>query len=285
MNAATVCGAYTDANCTAKKQFFTDSLNISSITYTDRVELIAGLTSGLAVLILIAVVALLCYRKRRRQQSMTFKKETQAVNVPSVSLVLTPSSLSSSKHEKQTSINYNHPDSPFIIGAHALQIPRLDIPQSPVFASDVVRRSLNLQPAAIPLSSVSRSSSVKLTKYDYDSTQTIPTLTEIRRAVSVKRNSPTNSHTSSITCVGSTRSNKLLCAKPTIVHIRRHVREEDIPVEPSSTLSLHSNTSGNINFYFSPSNTQSQVSIQSSTSHSTFGDGEITVYYDPSNNK
>lgn len=105
MNAATVCGAYTDANCTAKKQFFTDSLNISSITYTDRVALIAGLTSGLAVLILIAVVALLCYRKRRRQQSMTFKKETQAVNVPSVSLVLTPSSLSSSKHEKQVQKN------------------------------------------------------------------------------------------------------------------------------------------------------------------------------------
>lgn len=163
-------------------------------------------------------------------------------------------------------MDYNHPDSPFIIGAHALQIPHLDRPESPIFASDVVRRSLNLQPASAAITvngSINRSSSVRLTKYDYNYPQMIPK--------PIKKNNTTNSHSSSFTCVGSTHSDKILSTKP--------VTDEESKKPFEQTLSIHSNRSGSINFYFCPSTSYSQLSIQS---NSTMGDGEITVIYDPS---
>lgn len=130
----------------------------------------------------------------------------------------------------------------------------------------------------------------------------IPVDTELRRAVSVKKNNSTASHTSSVTRIGSVHSDKIVCAKPMIVHIRRKEDTKKIETTPEpfsvvlsdptpsdpvpahvSTSSVHSNRSGSIQFYFCPSTEQSQVSIQSNSSaQSTLADGEITIYYNTS---
>ncbi|CEJ00163.1 hypothetical protein RMCBS344292_14229 [Rhizopus microsporus] len=285
--------------CTVKNYQHIVARDISTASHTTNIALIAGLISGLVSFTLTALlIALFVYRKRKRLRSHRPEEPPLSEILPSLS---SPSS-SGFTHEKQIPVDYSHPDSPFIISAQSLQIPHLDIPESSVLASHILRRSLNLhqtQPAfAKP---VNRSSSVKLTKYDYYP-QMIPVDTELRRAVSVKKNNSTASHTSSVTRIGSVHSDKIVCAKPMIVHIRRKEDTKKIETTPEpfsvvlsdptpsdpvpahvSTSSVHSNRSGSIQFYFCPSTEQSQVSIQSNSSaQSTLADGEITIYYNTS---
>jgi hypothetical protein len=171
---------------------------------------------------------------------------------------------------------------------------------------------------------LSRASSVKVTKYDnrpipitnrsYD-TQNITDLDDddekdyltIRRAVSVKKNNSTGSHSSSITRVGSVTSEdaKVVCAKPTMVRINTITSKEDgitrkrsirtvidQQQQPPFQVSLHDpskdDQSNRIDVYFCPPappppilHNPSQMSIQSSNSSSTIGDGEITVFWEP----
>lgn len=170
---------------------------------------------------------------------------------------------------------------------------------------------------------MSRASSVKVTKYDnrpipitkrsYDTQDTDDQDDDdekghvtIRRAVSVKKNNSTASHSSSITRVGSITSEdvKVVCAKPTMVRINTITSKEggitrkrsirtviDQQQQPPFQVSLHDpsedDQSHRIDVYFCPPappppvlHNPSQVSIQSSNSSSTIGDGEITVFWE-----
>ncbi|KAL9544055.1 hypothetical protein MBANPS3_007817 [Mucor bainieri] len=240
------------------------------------------------------------------------------------------------------SVDYDHPQSPFIIGAQSLQIPHLDTPDpSSPSSATLIRRSLNIQPTIITDNGdfLSRASSVKVTKYDnrpipatnqfYDTQSTANDdddddeysnsgeeneTVKIRRAVSVKKNNSTASHSSSITRVGSVTSEdaKVVCAKPTMVRINTITSKEggitrkrsirtviDQQQQPPFQVSLHDPStpgdeeddaqSDRINVYFCPPappppiliHNPSQISIQSSNSSSTVGDGEITVFWEP----
>ncbi|KAG1373716.1 hypothetical protein G6F61_009946 [Rhizopus arrhizus] len=255
-----------------------DNSSSNSSSPTNRVALIAGVTAGLVTIALSAILIVVFVR---RNQGRKIERPLPAINV-------VPSSTSNlDNNSNQKPIDDNHPQLPFILGSCAPLIPRLEASGSPVFASHVIRRSLNLQPSSsLPMmANINRSSSVKLTKYDYHPG-------ELRRAVSVKKNDPTVSHSSSVTRVDSTNSDKIVCAKPIIVRI---IRSEEgnkkilkVPHESlessliSSSSSIHTNTSGSIHFYFCPL-AESQASIKTNkSSHSTLADGEITVIYDPS---
>lgn len=187
---------------------------------------------------------------------------------------------------------------------------------------------------------MSRASSVKVTKYDnrpipvtnrshdtqnitndddddddeYNNSSDENERVKIRRAVSVKKNNSTASHSSSITRVGSVTSEdvKVVCAKPTMVRINTITSKEngitrkrsirtviDQQQQPPFQVSLHDPStpadedndaqSDRIDVYFCPpappppilTHNSSQVSIQSSSSSSTVGDGEITVFWEP----
>lgn len=186
---------------------------------------------------------------------------------------------------------------------------------------------------------MSRASSVKVTKYDnrpipvtnrfyntqsttnghddddgYSNSGDENEIVKIRRAVSVKKNNSTASHSSSITRVGSVTSEdvKVVCAKPTMVRINTITSKEggitrkrsirtviDHHQQPPFQVSLHDPSdpadedndaqSDRIDVYFCPPappppvlfHNPSQISIQSSNSSSTVGDGEITVFWEP----
>lgn len=104
----------------------------------------------------------------------------------------------------------------------SLQIPRLTTPPS----TTTIRQSLNLLPSSTitpATSSINRSSSVKVTKYDYrnnDLEDEFDDTVQIRRAVSVKKNGLSRSAS-----VGAhsqqqqQQAGRLLVAKPTMVRI------------------------------------------------------------------
>ncbi|KAL0142499.1 hypothetical protein V8B55DRAFT_1498610 [Mucor lusitanicus] len=345
-----------------------------------QTALIAGLTTGLVVLALVAAtVAGFVFHRRRKLQKILLQQqqdEKKAYIPPhppiiisdinsvlppppsalqSASILLPPiseySSNSSSSatpisnywHQQAIdSVDYDHPQSPFIIGAQSLQIPHLDTPDpSSPSSATLIRRSLNIQPTIITDNGdfLSRASSVKVTKYDnrpipitnrfYDTQSTAnddddddglsnsgdeKETVKIRRAVSVKKNNSTASHSSSITRVGSVTSEdvKVVCAKPTMVRIstitsneggitrKRSIRTViGQQQQPPFQVSLHDPStpadqdddaqSDQIDVYFCPPappppillHNPSQVSIQSSNSSSTVGDGEITVFWEP----
>ncbi|GAN09613.1 hypothetical protein MAM1_0278d09144 [Mucor ambiguus] len=334
--------------------------------------LIAGLTTGLVVLALIAAtVAGFVFHRRRKLQKILLQQqqdEKKAYIPPHPPIIISdinsvlpppPSTLQSasillppiSEHSSNSSssatpisnrwhqqaidfIDYDHPQSPFIIGAQSLQIPHLDTPDpsSPSNAT-LIRRSLNIQPTIITDNGdfLSRASSVKITKYDnrpipiknrfYDTQSTANDdddddeysnsgdeneTVKIRRAVSVKKNNSTASHSSSITRVGSVTSEdvKVVCAKPTMVRINTITSKEggitrkrsirtviDQQQQPPFQVSLHDPStppdedgdaqSDRIDVYFCPPappppillHNPSQVSIQSSNSSSTAATG------------
>ncbi|KAI9316414.1 hypothetical protein BX666DRAFT_1950340 [Dichotomocladium elegans] len=242
---------------------------------SSRVGLIAGLTTGLAVgaAIVVTVIGLVYFRKRRRQQIQKQKQghheiEKQDMDTsyfqpspvgappPAVTLPMTigndaflPAWSSSSsppppccltQHPPQPSpipfTLQTLPESPAFMGTSALHIPRLQTPPSTATtpSSTTIRRSLSLLPSvAPPLSSLSRSSSVKVTKYDYQ-TDEDGTVVEgesapvLRRAVSVRKNTMAGSLAGSegglarSASAGSTplrRGDRLLMARPTMVQI------------------------------------------------------------------
>lgn len=103
----------------------------------------------------------------------------------------------------------------------ALQIPRLTTPPS----TTTIRQSLNLLPssAITPASaSINRSSSVKVTKYDYrnnDLEDEFDDTVQIRRAVSVKKNGLSRSASVGAHPQQQQQAGRLLVAKPTMVRI------------------------------------------------------------------
>jgi hypothetical protein len=148
-----------------------------------------------------------------------------------------------------------YPDSPFVIGAHSLQIPHLPDPPPALpnhhhlwsNLDNESRRSLNIPSnpsiSSFPnyhphhhnhFSNMTRSSSLKLTKYDYYNY---------------------NYYHSN----NSSHNNLLLCS-PSTAHL------------PSNN-----NSTSKFDFYFCPPQL-SQTSLQT---NSTVGDGEITIYWDP----
>ncbi|CEP15204.1 hypothetical protein [Parasitella parasitica] len=331
-----------------------------------QTALIAGLTTGLVVLALIAVTiaGFVFYRRRKLQKILLQQQDEKKPYIPpnppiiisDVDTVLPPPHSSSLKavsvlppisefsssssatpilnhwHQQQAIdiVDYDHPQSPFIIGAQSLQIPHLDIPDPPSPSSaTLIRRSLNIQQTIIADNGdyLSRASSVKVTKYDHrpipiknrscdvknahdenDNSSDEKDQVTIRRAVSVKKNNSTASHSSSITRVGSVSSEDLnvICAKPTMVRINTITSKEggitrkrsirtvvdeqqyssfEVSLQDPST---EDDQSDRIDFYFCPPappppvlHNPSQVSIKSSNSSSTIGDGEITVFWEP----
>lgn len=97
----------------------------------------------------------------------------------------------------------------------SLQIPRLTTPPS----TNTIRQSLNLSSSTSPSTFINRSSSVKVSKYDYrnnDLEDEFDDTVQIRRAVSVKKNGLSRSAS-----VGAhpQQAGRLLVAKPTMVRI------------------------------------------------------------------
>ena len=134
-----------------------------------------------------------------------------------------------------------------------------------------------------------RASSVKVTKLDHRS---IPNHYDppLRRAVSVKKN---NSMTSSMTRIGdsSDGSPEVVYAKPTMVRINTLLKKD-----ASGTVKrvqvrtvIDEEQPPETNFYTAtPPKSQADTSQLSSipslnSSHSSFGDGSITVFLEPSN--
>lgn len=154
---------------------------------------------------------------------------------------------------------------------------------------------------------MSRASSVKVTKYDHRHNNNIPITNQeeedddleevitVKRAVSVKKS--TSSRSSSVTRVDSLNSEDVKMAKPKMVRINTIIRKESNGVTRKRSMrtiidqdQIHvpsndppePNQTDQIDFYFCPPE-QETMSIQSSnsTSTSTLGDGEITVYWGP----
>ncbi|KAG1101192.1 hypothetical protein G6F42_017545 [Rhizopus arrhizus] len=174
---------------------------------SQQTALIAGLTTGLVVLALIAAtVAGFVFHRRRKLQKILLQQQqdekkayippyppiiisdinsvlppppstlqSTSISLPPISEYSSNSSSSAtpiSNHWHQQaidSVDYDHPQSPFIIGAQSLQIPHLDTPDpSSPSSATLIRRSLNIQPTIITDNGhyLSRASSVKVTKYD-----------------------------------------------------------------------------------------------------------------------
>ncbi|CDH52196.1 predicted protein [Lichtheimia corymbifera JMRC:FSU:9682] len=220
-----------------------------------RVGLIAGLTTGLVVgaIIIVSVAGFVFYRRRKQrrqkeqQQQQQYPYQPQQLELKSLGppppVVVLPSTavqdpflphpsptttaiqppqptsppLSSPTH--QPTLHVDPPQSPVFMGT-SLQIPRLTTPPS----TTTIRQSLNLLPssAITPASAcINRSSSVKVTKYDYrnnDLEDEFDDTVQIRRAVSVKKNGLSRSAS-----VGAhpqqQQAGRLLVAKPTMVRI------------------------------------------------------------------
>ncbi|RCH79866.1 hypothetical protein CU098_000395, partial [Rhizopus stolonifer] len=317
------CSACPTVHCANTEQL---ELKITSTIHDesyDKTALIAGLTTSLVVLAMIAatIVGFVFHKRRkiRKQQQEIEKQVNKDFIPPSFPPPVIPSSPTSflpslSETSRSSTIpsywfytqamDFDHPQSPFIFGAHSLQIPHLD----DTTTGQTIRRSLNIQPLQ-PMHYLSRASSVRITKYDHHRTN-IPTNEEddeeleevatVKRAVSVRKNNSMGSRSSTTTRVGSVAED-IKMAKPTIARIntittrneeggvtrKRSIRRISLsqdPPSPNNTTSS-SNGSGRIDVYFCPPteesmhSNQSQLSIQS---NSTLGDGEITVYYKPS---
>ncbi|KAI8356108.1 hypothetical protein EDC96DRAFT_515793 [Choanephora cucurbitarum] len=303
-------------------------IQVNSAAYNDTQEhkktaLIAGLTTGFVVLALIAATVVgLAYRRRRKKQKEQEQKEIEKQvnmdflppNLPSSTVPSTPISLLPSISETSRSstipnhwhhiqavipLDYDHPQSPFIVGAHSLQIPHLDD------TSHTIRRSLNIQPQQVSPACPSRASSVRVTKHDHHHTpKSAKTYhnTTFKRAVSIKHHL---SNVNDTTYIGNL-TDDIKMAKPTIARIdtimsqnkdgsisrQRSLRKidsnEQLATPDSESNVTPTSDSGRIDVYFCPPSSslqessthsnQSQVSVQS---NSTMGDGEITVYYRP----
>ncbi|KAL0089385.1 hypothetical protein J3Q64DRAFT_1728382 [Phycomyces blakesleeanus] len=344
---------------------------------TPRVGLIAGLTTGLVAVALIAVTVagLVFYRRRRQQQQQqqgqkssndrevcdddlySFRPELSPVPpmLPFNSHTQVPPQVNL-QNDNHQNYAYGHscgsPSPSLLIGTSPLQIPHLETP-TPVFASPpkptsaVIRRSLNILPThTLDNSTINRSSSVKISKYDNISAYPRPitfsdnpfedlddeSKVQIKRAVSVRKNRDV-SRSSSI------RSNalvdpeqnegmpaiKVFCAKPTMVRINTISRNEggitrkrsvrttinnDSTQSASNVSNLSnndsnkdsnsgnnndsSNDSSNATTFLTPTassldphkrtRAESLISVHSTaeSTHSTIGDGEITVIWDAS---
>ncbi|KAI7878646.1 hypothetical protein K492DRAFT_179617 [Lichtheimia hyalospora FSU 10163] len=206
-----------------------------------RVGLIAGLTTGLVVgaIIIVSVAGFVFYkrRKHRREKAQQHHQpplEFKSLGPPPPVVVLpstavqdpflppspttTPPTYSqpTTPSPAQPTLHVEPPQSPVFMGT-SLQIPRLTTPPS----TTTIRQSLNLLPSCTPATSINRSSSVKVTKYDYrnhDLEDEFDDTVQIRRAVSVKKNGLSRSAS-----VGAhsqqQQAGRLLVAKPTMVRI------------------------------------------------------------------
>ncbi|KAI8979919.1 hypothetical protein BDB01DRAFT_798064 [Pilobolus umbonatus] len=327
----TECGICPEVHC-MRNSFPPRSIESTStntvITSKDQTALIAGLTTGIVVLVMIisTIIGLALYRRRRRTHRLSHENKLSFKDIPYENTayhresIAFPTTILSSISEISAddpipywNKDHTHPQSPIIIGAQSLQIPHLDAPST----SSVIRRSLNLQSTPTIPADVYRSSSVKVTKYDYKgsipSTYNIhpirPTFLNIssldeedeietptlRRAVSVKKNNSTHSHSSSVTRIGSVTSEdaKIMCAKPTLARIntsvitrneggltkkasvRTIVPEINHPQEP---LPVKTVTLPGRGLYYPTKRDTSQMSLNSNTSNNSMADGEITVY-------
>ncbi|KAI8376974.1 hypothetical protein BD560DRAFT_391306 [Blakeslea trispora] len=303
-------------------------IQVSSATYDDAQEhkktaLIAGLTTGFVVLALIAatVIGIVYHRRRKKRKQQEQKEIEKQVNIeflpptlPSSTIPSTPISLLPSISETSRSstipnywqhiqsfipLDYDHPQSPFIIGAHSLQIPHLDD------TSHTIRRSLNIQPQQVSPTCPSRASSVRVTKHDYHH----PKSGRIHQNPTFKRVISAKHHSLNVNCPTHTSNStdQIRMAKPTMARIdtimtqnkdgtisrkrsiRRIESNEQLSTPDSESNVTPTSDSGRIDVYFCPPSSsledpsvhsnQSQVSVQSS---STICDGEITVYYRPS---
>ncbi|KAI7903759.1 uncharacterized protein BX663DRAFT_507489 [Cokeromyces recurvatus] len=307
----------------------------------NNTALVAGLTTGLVVatLIIVTIGGFVLYRRRKWKKILKLQEEdekrayippypprivSEIQNVlppPPPAVIVSSSSIKSDNSipppipdywNQQTMklVENDHPQSPFLIGAHNLQIPHLDttIPD-PSSLSNKTRRSLYIPATTTHFDHASflinRSSSVKVSsKYDNrhyniskedDSNEPV----KIRRAVSVKKNNSTASHSSSITRVGSYHDNDdgdkkyIYYAQPRMVHIStitssnekgivsrkrsiRTIASHESPLKPFN-ISLTDNppnNNENIDIYYNPPS-------MNTSSTCTLADGEITVFLEP----
>lgn len=169
--------------------------------------------------------------------------------------------------------------------------------------NSIIRRSLNIQSTTVPMidsigGGLGRASSVKVTKFDKrtlipsNSEDDLNDNTVLRRAISIRKND--NSNTSSMTRVGSNASSQdVIYAKPTMVRINTVLkRDQHSGIVRKTSIRTVIEDSDRMDFYLCPpppalqpsttTSNSSQLSVQSSTSsHSTFGDGSITVFLEP----
>ncbi|KAI9025921.1 hypothetical protein CLU79DRAFT_743736 [Phycomyces nitens] len=319
---------------------------------TPRVGLIAGLTTGLVAVALIAVTVagLVFYRRRQQQKKSTNDREVCDDDLYSFRPELSPvPPMSTFAHtqlpatltlqpDSHLDYGYGHvcasPSPSLLIGTSPLQIPHLETP-TPVFASPpkptsaVIRRSLNILPTHTPDSSlINRSSSVKVSKYDNIRPYPRPvgfsdnpfedlddeSKVQIKRAVSVRKTRDVSRSPSaaSNTFVASQEEGmpaiKVICAKPTMVRINTISRNEAGITRKRSVRTAINNNNNNDSVqsssgsssdltnttFLTPSGStvdphkrtraESLVSVHSTaeSTHSTIGDGEITVIWDAS---
>lgn len=326
----TECGVCPPTFCMENKQLratnHTENNSIDdSAASNKRTALIAGLTTGLVVfaLIIATVAGFVYYRRRKlRQEEDDFMRNEEYNIKPPPMAYLPPTSNDLKPINTHTSwnqvVNYDDPQSPFIIGAQSLQIPHLNdmtttttvtTPDPSNNNNSIIRRSLNIQSTTVPMidsigGGLGRASSVKVTKFDKrslipsNSEDDLSDITVLRRAISVRKND--NSTTSSMTRVGSDASSQeIIYAKPTMVRINTVLKRDQqsgLVRKTSIRTVIEDNNNDNrrMDFYLCPpppavqpssivsESNSSQISVQSSTSsHSTFGDGSITVYLEP----